>query len=261
MRDGADSSAISKREEIEVMRRWLPLILVPLAACSSGPRGNEQMPFQSPNQLMGDEIRNRISQIPYQHRADLFDNLVWLSSAGEQAMPALIEGLHHAEPKVRSSCAYVIGRIGDRRAIPFLQNTAKDGHEVVRMEVSRSLVLLGDMRYTPELIKGLDSERPHVRFYCHEALKTATGRDFGYDHLTEDETARHRTVLAWRSWYSQQFNDPFFAQQYAQQHGMTKDGKTETAAPAPGGEIAPLPIQDPTTRPAPPVPGEGNPKN
>ena len=67
---------------------------------------------------MGKEIDHRVAQIPYQHREELFNNLLWLSQSGEQAIPALLVGLEHAEPKVRSNCAWVLARIGDRQNSP-----------------------------------------------------------------------------------------------------------------------------------------------
>lgn len=67
---------------------------------------------------MAGEITRRVEQIPYQHREELLQSLMWLAQTGEQTIPALLTGLHHGNPKVRSSCAWVLGRIGDRRVIP-----------------------------------------------------------------------------------------------------------------------------------------------
>jgi hypothetical protein len=236
----------------------LPSIaLLAVAGCGSGPARTES-PFAAPNQLMGEEIRNRIASIPYQHRSELFDNLLWLSQTGEPAIPALLESLSNNEPKVRANCAYVLGRIGDRRTIPNLNALAKDRHEVVRMEVARALVLMGDVKHAPTLIAGLDSDRPQVRYYCHEALKSATGRDYGYDHLTEDEQQRKSAVFAWRRWWSEQSGDPWFAKKYAADNGLNPDGTPKAApvdedAPAqPSVEIEPMGEQDPKAQdPAP----------
>lgn len=197
----------------------LPLLLLGLGACSLF-AGEEKSEYAQPNSLMADEIENRVQQIPFQHRDELLQNLMWLAQTGETAIPTVLKGLASESPKVRSSCAWVLGRIRDRRTIPQLQPLIKDTNETVRLEVARSLVVLGDLKPTPQLIEGLDSERKEVRFLCHEALKQATGRDFGFDHLSDNETQRHLAVLGWRQWWSEYSGDAFFATSYQQRYHL-----------------------------------------
>ena len=120
-------------------------LLFALASCSTTD-GDSMTPFQQPNQLMSGEIDRRVEQIPYQHREELLQNLLWLAQTGEQTIPALLTGLEHDSPKVRSSCAWVLGRLRDRRTIPTLQRAMRDGEPGVRLEAARSLVLMGDLR-------------------------------------------------------------------------------------------------------------------
>ena len=223
------------------MRRLalIGLAFLPLSACGS----TGGLPYLQANELMGREIENRVLQIPFQHRDELYQNLLWLAQSGEQAIPDLIEGLSNQNPKVRSSCAWVLGRIGDRRTIPDLQQISKDSHSTVRMEVARSLVLMGDVQQAPTLIEGLDSDRTEIRFMCHEALRSATGRDFGYDHLSEDRVARQRSVLEWRTWWGDLSGDSFFASTYAAQNGLNQDLGTPAV---PMGEIRQVPDQEDT---------------
>jgi len=203
-------------------------LLFALASCSTT-TSNEVSPYQQPNQLMGAEINQRIEQIPYQHREELVQNLLWLAQTGEQTIPALIQGLNNENPKVRSSCCWVLGRLRDRRTVPNLQRLTSDSETSVRMEASRSLVLMGDIEQAPKLIEGLDSERKEVRYMCHEALKSATGHDFGYDHLNQNQQELQVAVLRWRQWWGEYSGDQFFAQSYEQQHGLNN-------LAAPGGE-------------------------
>jgi hypothetical protein len=207
-------------------------LLLLLASCSTTEMKSESQ-FLQPNSLMGDEISRRVEQIPYQHRDELLQNLMWLAQTGEQTIPALLQGMQHENPKVRSSCAWVLGRLRDRRTIPNLQNAMQDGEATVRMECARSLVTMGDLKWSPELIEGLDSDRKEVRFMCHEALKTATGHDFGYDHLNQNTAELHGSVLRWRQWWSEYSGDTMFAQSYMEQH------KLQPAVAAPGGETQP----------------------
>jgi hypothetical protein len=210
------------------MRIAATIVLLPLTAfavgCGSPKSRFEELDFAEPNQLVGKEINQRIEQIPYQHREELFNNLLWLAQQGEQAIVLLLDGLEDQNPKVRSSVAWVLGRIGDRRTIEFMQPLLGDDNEAVRFEVARALVAMGDLSATPSLIEGLDSEKIEVRYGCHEALKLATRHDFQYDHLEEDVAMRSEAVLRWRQWWSSQSNDPWFAKEYANAHGLSAPG-------------------------------------
>lgn len=220
------------------MRRFVltNLLLLGLSACGSS--STHGYPYAEPNDLMGEEIDRRISQIPFQHREELFNNLIWLSQLGEQAIPALLDGLGHDDPKVRSNCAWVLGKIGDRRTIPDLYKLSQDENEQTRLEVARTLVTMGDVRLAPTLIGGLDSEQVQVRYLCHEALKNFSARDFGFDHLSENMSNRHQAVFRWRNWWSEQSGDSWFAQEYAKENGLNEQGEplTEAVPAAPDGE-------------------------
>ncbi len=196
----------------------LPLMLL-CTACSMFST-QEKSEFTPPNSLMADEIHSRVQQIQYQHRDELLQNLMWLSQTGEPAIQALLDGLKSQSPKVRSSCAWALGRIHDRRTIPHLQAVVKDQNETVRLEAARALLGMGDLSPSTLLIEGLDSDKKEVRFLCHESLKASTGRDFGYDHLSDDEAQRHIAVLSWRQWWSDYSGDAYFAQSYQERHGM-----------------------------------------
>jgi hypothetical protein len=219
-------------------------LLFAFAACTTTETKSSGSPYQQPNALMAGEITRRVEQIPYQHREELLQSLMWLAQTGEQTIPALLAGLHHENPKVRSSCAWVLGRIGDRRVIPDLQQVMKDDEPTVRMEGARTLVLLGDLNWSPTLIEGLDSDRKEVRYLCHEALKSATGHDFGYDHLNENKDQMMVSVLRWRQWWSEYAGDPFFASSYQQKNHI------EAQPAQPMGEMKPTTDTDANTNPA-----------
>ena len=202
-------------------------LLFALASCST--TEHTVSPYQQPNELMSSEINQRIDQIPFQHREELIQNLLWLSQTGEQTIPALLRGLQHENPKVRSSCCWVLGRLRDRRTVDNLRTLVTDDQSSVRLEAARTLVLMGDLDQSPSLIEGLDSERKEVRYMCHEALKSATGHDFGYDHLNESQQDMQLAVLRWRQWWGEYGGDTFFASSYEQAHGLNN-------LAAPGGE-------------------------
>ena len=222
------------------------LLLTAFAVVSCGSKSrkyNDDFDFAEPNQLVGKEIESRIEQIPFQRPDELFHNLLWLAQQGERSVRALQTGLAHKNPKVRSNCICALGYIGDRRTITFLRPMLEDDSEPVRLEAARWLVRMGDMGPLPKLVEGLDSDKILVRYGCHEALKEATNRDFGYDHLEEDVSVRRVSVLRWREWWAEQSNDPWFAKEYATEHGIERqvaqdDGLLEAGdwPAAPGGE-------------------------
>lgn len=203
--------------------------LFALAACSTT---QPKSPYQQPNELMGSEITQRIDQIPFQHREELIQNLLWLVQAGEQTIPSLIDGLSSDNAKVRSNCCWVLGQLRDRRTVPDLQSVVTDPEPSVRLEAARSLVLMGDIAQAPTLIEALDSDRKEVRYLCHEALKSATGHDFGYDHLGQDQQELQLAVLRWRQWWGEYSGDRLFAQAYERAHGLDSlaapAGETQT---------------------------------
>ena len=133
----------------------------------------------------------------------------------------------------------MLGRIHDRRTIPDLQKAMHDGEDGVRLEIARTLVLMGDLQQSPILIAGLDSDRKEVRFMCHEALKSATGHDFGYDHLNQNQQELRTAVLQWRQWWGDYAGDPYFAQSYQDEHHIG----AQLAAPA--GETKPQDVPQP----------------
>ena len=204
-------------------------------ACATTQPGR---PYAEANSLMRTEIQARIANVPFQHNEELLDNLLWLESkAGEVAIPFLLDALKHDDAKVRASSAWVLGRVRDRRVIPDLRPLVEDKDEAVRFEVARSLVSMGDMKHTPLLIEGLDSEKASVRYNCQMALRDATNRDFGYDHLEDDLAIRRQGALRWRQWWGEQQGDPWFAEEYARKYQLLP----EYAPAKPMGETAEKP--------------------
>ena len=213
------------------MRLPALIALIPLTACSTVT--TKKHPYAEANALMRQEIQSRIANIQYQHNQELLNNLLWLEGkAGELAIPDLLEALHHREPKVRSSAVWVLGRIRDRRVIPRLQPLTSDTNEAVRMEAARSLVTMGDLKFSPILIEGLDSDKVPVRYNCHMALRDSTNRDFEYDHLEDDIHVRRQAVLRWRQWWAKQSGDPWYAANYAKQFKLQGKAGAKAGVPS-----------------------------
>src|SRR5262249_9004506 len=60
-----------------------------------------------------------------------------------------------------------------------------------------------DREAVAELVKGLDSDDPAVRFYAMEALGRITGQKFGYEYYF-DEDQRKPSLQRWQRWLTEQ---------------------------------------------------------
>ncbi len=79
-----------------------------------------------------------------------------------------------------------------------------------------------------------------MRYLCHEALKQSTGRDFGYDHLSDNLVQRRQSILEWRTWWSDLSGDPWFAKSYAEKHGLAgEEGQPANPPAMPDVELQP----------------------
>ncbi len=192
------------------MALGLGILTFASTSCGSTTANPELSGIAKPSQLMSDTIQDRISQIEYQEGDELLANLAWLSNQGVASLPGLIEALDNPVPKVRANAAWCLGQAGDRKAIPFLQKHANDKNSTVRLEVSRQLLFLGDYSQVATLIDGLDSENGRVRFLAYEALRSTTGKDFGYDFRVASKEGRAESVAEWGSWWDEQKQSQWF---------------------------------------------------
>jgi hypothetical protein len=184
-----------------------------LASCSSsGGTVQQDQRWFDPGPLLKQRIEESISQIPYQHRDELLNNMLWIAQQGEAAIPFLLKSLDSDNAKTRSSAAWMLGRIGDRRILPDLRKHASEPNLIVRLEIARTMLDLGDLQMVPELIVGLDSEEQHVRYLCHDALKSATGKDFGYDHRAKSSAERRESLAKWQEWWTERGEGDWFQQ-------------------------------------------------
>ncbi len=181
--------------------RLVPLLVLSALACTACVSTETTTEVHMPKEdvLTRAEIDRRIYEIPYMHGLELVHNLERIARIGEPALPRLLEELHSEKAVMRSSVAWVLGAMGDRRNIPPLRELLADRVPEVRYEAAASLVDLGDAAGFAVLVDGLSDPQLDNRFKCFESLRTATGQDFGYDHDGAPEL-RRAAVARWHDW-------------------------------------------------------------
>ena len=186
-------------------RRFIALLLAAafVCACSSTSGGDKDSGTEgyaeSGNPLVAARLQARVDNIKYQRGMTLIANLERIANYGEVAMPVCYEGLKSEDAMTRMGCAWVLGRIGDTRAVPNLEALLGDEVDFVRYEAASQLGTLGARSGYSVLVDGLAHERVEYRYKCFEALKELTGQDFGYGHNASPE-ARNAAVKRWQEW-------------------------------------------------------------
>lgn len=173
------------------------LAALALPACVS--HTNENVSRPGDDVILRTEIERRVAEIPYMHGVELVSNLERLASIGEPAAPHLVKALDAPEWLTRASAAWTLGVMGDRRNIPPLRDLLDDRVPAVRYQSAASLVELGDASGFPVLVEGLSDPELQARYKCFEALRDATGNDFGYEHDAAPNV-RRAAVIRWQSW-------------------------------------------------------------
>lgn len=184
---------------MRLVRSLAPLVLAVslLAACVSSSNRTEA-PVREDVVLRG-EIERRVAEIPYMHGVELVANLERLAAIGDPAVPYLVRALGSDSWLTRSSAAWTLGVMGDRRNIPQLRELLDDRVPGVRYQAAASLVELGDGAGFAVLVEGLSDPDLQARYKCFESLRDATGNDFGYEHDAEP-TRRRAAVTRWQDW-------------------------------------------------------------
>ena len=168
-----------------------------LTSCVS----HEKEPIARPGKdvVLKLEVERRVAEIPYMHGVELVANLERLADIGEPAVPHLLAALEADDRLSRASACWVLGVMGDRRNISAVREMLDDPEAPVRYQAASSLVELGDNAGFPVLVRGLGDPDIQTRYKCFEALRDATGQDFGYEHDAAP-TLRREAVARWQDW-------------------------------------------------------------
>ena len=184
-----------------MVRVWLAILVVAAACSSSGdkPENNQPEYAESTNPIVNTRLQARVDNIKYQRGVTLITNLERIASYGEVGIPVCLEGLKSENAMTRMGCAWVLGRIGDTRTIPQVQELLEDKVDFVRYEAASQLGTLGSRAGYRVLVEGLSHERLEYRYKCFEALRDLSGQTFGYSHNAAPEV-RIAAVAKWEAW-------------------------------------------------------------
>jgi len=194
-----------------MMRRFsTPLALVLLAAAvivtpscvstAEEERETERDGYAVASPVLQREIDQRVENLPYLHGKDYLASVARLIYVGEPAIPRLFEALESDAAQSRGAAAYILGEIGDKRAITEIRPLLEDSSELVRLEAAGSLATLGDWSSLPTLIAALRHDRPAVRLKSFQVLSKQVKQDFGYVYNAPDDE-RERAVKRWEEWW------------------------------------------------------------
>ncbi len=139
--------------------------------------------------------------------------LAGAAGAGAAAGPAiaaawagLIPDLTNPDEALRLTAVLELGETGDPAVADFIMPLLKDTDSFVRMV---SVQALGDLGYkpaVPNLIDSLSDDRWTVREAARDALRTITGKNFGFDP-TVREAEMKKKIDQWRSWWRREGDD------------------------------------------------------
>ncbi len=97
-----------------------------------------------------------------------------LGEMGKPAVPFLLSMLDDEDVKTRKNAVNMLGKIGDKRAVPALIEVLKEDNNIgVRMEAANNLVLFGDKNALPCLEEaGKNAKLAEEKIYMEKAVKT-----------------------------------------------------------------------------------------
>ena len=123
-----------------------------------------------------------------------------LRDQGTAAVGKLIETLKHANPTLRGESAFVLGRIGSKRAIVPLIAALEDKDAEVRRKTAYALGEIADARAIDALVNRLTDPEATVRANACFALgqigKPKPARDLVRALIDKDETVRNYAAQA-----------------------------------------------------------------
>jgi HEAT repeat protein len=153
------------------------------------------------------EVADVVKQVRETTGPELYPLLKRLVAYDVFAVDQVVELTGESNSRLRGNAIWVLGQIYDpdypdssAKAEEAVRDALQDPDQNVRYEAAAALVTRDQWDVIPMLLEGMQDRNPRVRFNCHESLKLATSKDWGYavDDTTEE---REAAIRRWSSWY------------------------------------------------------------
>lgn len=192
----------------------LALLLAPACATTESNTAASNVHWLEPSPLLKQKIDDAVARLPWTHGVERVEQIQWLAGIGEPAYDTLIELCADSRPDVAASAVAALGATGDSRLVEPLRKvewaTADD--RALEYEKARAFARLGDWSRVDLLIAGLEDETLWARAWSVQALREATGQDFGFDPKAEPDQ-RAEAVAKWKAWSSSRKGEGILAKQ------------------------------------------------
>ena len=191
----------------KTLLRFVVLSSILLAtACVSADPGSETNPehkrvkYADPLDVHERRIATVLEELPTRRGTLLLRDLQWLIQQKGLSVPHIVETLEAADERTRANLLYALGFISTQESIDTLVSHLQDPSEPVRYEAAAGLLQHGDPGAIPTLLGFLESENKQMRFKAFEALRTRTGKEFGY-RFEAPPIEREESLVRWRGWW------------------------------------------------------------
>lgn len=108
----------------------------------------------------------------------LYDIVDPIEVTDKEVVEILVNNLKHTNPRIRKYSVFMLGRVGDKRAVPGLIERLKDQKESIRTRryASAALGLIGDLNAKPVLEEiALNESNEFLRGECKKAMERLVG--------------------------------------------------------------------------------------
>jgi HEAT repeat protein len=148
-----------------------------------------------------DQIEDQVKRLPWTHGVERVEQIQWFANCGEPAYPTLLKLCTDPRPDVAASAVAALGATHDARLVEPLRalDWPSTDDRALQFERARTFVRLGDWSEIGTLINGLEDDSAWARGWCVQALREATGDDFGFNPQATP-LERAPAVAKWKSW-------------------------------------------------------------
>ncbi|MEZ6194356.1 MAG: HEAT repeat domain-containing protein [Planctomycetota bacterium] len=160
---------------------------------------------KEPVDLVDERLQVVIEALNYRHGSLLLRDLEYLIGMRELAVAPILKALPDAPARTRANLIYVLGYSKMPEARQAIVDHLGYPDDVVRFEATAALLHQGDLAAVPTLIDYLQSEDKMFRYKSIQALRLATGKDFGY-RFAAPEGVRAASVSDWKQWWGTEKN-------------------------------------------------------